>query len=91
MSFDASNTFASNTFAAPDPGCVHACQLSEINQYKTAAYYPAVYNKDGVNTNADGNLTKSVVVCQTCNRSWYRTTLSGKSTFQLVMGDPNED
>lgn len=39
----------------------------------TAAYYPPVYDENGININPDGNYTTTEFTCLECNTSYYAT------------------
>ena len=48
----------------------------------TAAYYPPIYDKNGVNTNPDANTTTSKINCLSCGKMWVCRTRLGNSTYE---------
>ena len=57
------------------------CRLVEEPGYTTAAYYPPIYNKNGVNINPDRNVTTSYVYCEYCKKKWRKEAILGNSTY----------
>ena len=43
----------------------------------TCAYYPPVYNKQGVNVNPDMNITTRPCRCLSCGKSWTERWQNG--------------
>lgn len=55
-------------------GCEKNCLFQFSGGSTTCAYYPPIYNKQGVNINPDANITTGKCVCITCNKEWqYKT------------------
>lgn len=50
--------------------CDGDCLIEQGYTMSTMAYYPPVYNKDGVNINPDRNSHATNYSCRTCNRRW---------------------
>lgn len=74
----------------PKPFCDKDCRFVYGYTTTTCMYYAPIYDKNGVNTNPDGNITSGRVKCTTCNTSWYSSTQYGKSTFTDIT-DTNVD
>jgi hypothetical protein len=58
----------------PNPTCKSECRFTTSFSMTTAAYYPPIYDKHGVNTNPDRNTTTATIYCSVCSRSWNGTT-----------------
>lgn len=43
----------------------------------TMAYYPPVYNKEGINTNPDMNITTTPQRCLSCGKTWTEKWQNG--------------
>lgn len=46
------------------------CRFQVSTTGTTCAYYPPIYDKDGVNTNPDRNTTHGTIFCHTCKSTW---------------------
>jgi len=54
------------------------CMITEDGPGNTTmAYYPPVYNKEGVNTNPDMNITTRPQRCLSCGKSWTERYQNG--------------
>ena len=53
-------------------GCMRDdCMITENGpSMSTAAYYPPVYNKQGINVNPDMNITTHHRRCLSCGKTW---------------------
>jgi len=69
----------------PNPICKLECRFTSTFSMTTAAYYPPVYDKHGVNLNPDMNITSTVVYCSVCSRSWNSSTQNGVTTFTEIL------
>lgn len=60
-------------------GCMRDdCMITEDGPgMTTMAYYPPVYNKQGVNTNPDMNITTYPRRCLACGKSWTEQWQNG--------------
>ena len=67
----------------PDPNCEKDCRFSYGPSSTTAAYYAPIYDKNGVNVNPDGNVTRGSVTCSVCGRAWDTVTQFGQTRFDL--------
>ena len=65
----------------PNVDCDKECSFSHGPSMTTAAYYPPVYNKAGVNVNPDMNTTYGDVRCIVCNKSWRYASQNGNTTY----------
>lgn len=74
-------------FENPNPSCNKQCSFTHTQGMTTLVYYIPIYDKNGVNTNPDGNTTTSEVYCSTCKTKWKATTQYGKTTFTLLNND----
>ncbi len=54
-----------NTCQTPDK-----CRIIPVAQTMTCAYYPPIYNSEGVNTNPDRNIVTTESKCLTCNEQF---------------------
>lgn len=61
--------------------CEKECMFRYGVSMTTAAYYPPVYNKAGVNVNPDMNTTSGDVTCITCGKSWFYISQNGNTTY----------
>lgn len=64
--------------------CDKECRFTKGLSMTTMAYYPPVYDKNGVNVNPDGNTTTCTVTCSTCNKKWTTSTRYGETTYEEV-------
>lgn len=71
-------------FQNPNPTCDKDCRFQTGFTVTTAAYYPAIYDKNGVNVNPDGNMTTSEVTCSVCGKSWVSNTRYGKTEYKEI-------
>lgn len=54
------------------------CMITENGpSMSTMAYYPPVYNKQGVNTNPDMNTTTHPRRCLSCGKTWTESYQNG--------------
>ena len=60
-----------------DKECIFSFGVSAI----TAAYYPLVYNKEGINMNPDMNTAYGEATCITCGKSWNYASQNGTTTY----------
>lgn len=58
------------------------CRFLNHGGSTTSAYYPPIYDKNGVNTNPDMNITTSALKCLTCGKRWRGKTQLGKTTYE---------
>ena len=74
------------TFENPNPECIRKDCRFEPDDYNitTLAYYPPIYDKNGVNVNLDGNKTYSGITCTTCGKRWSSVTQYGKTEYTLI-------
>lgn len=69
----------------PYPECPQTdCRFYFGPSMQTLAYYPPIYDKNGVNINPDGNTTSFNVECLTCSKQWRGQTLRGNTTYTLI-------
>lgn len=68
----------------PNPNCEGDCRFVCGPEMTTMMYYPPVYDKNGVNTNPDGNTSSQEIACVTCKKRWYSSTKYGKTTFEEI-------
>lgn len=66
--------------------CERDCRFTESSQGTTCAYYPPVYDKNGVNTNPDMNISYYTVKCSTCGKSWSANSQNCKITYKEIEG-----
>ena len=65
----------------PNPECPREdCKFINHGGSTTLAYYPPIYDKNGVNTNPDRNTTTSMFECLTCGKKWVSTMCLGETT-----------
>jgi hypothetical protein len=65
--------------------CDGDCRVTEVGcSMSTALHYPPIYDKDGNNTNPDGNITSGDLRCYTCGREWSYKTQYGKTSLKEV-------
>lgn len=58
----------------------HDCENPTYSQglsMMTCAYYPPVFDENGVNTNPDRNVTTNTYACTKCGKSWSVATQYG--------------
>jgi len=59
-------------------GCMRDdCRIQDGGGMQTMAYYPPVYNAQGVNINPDMNVTTYNRRCTTCGKSWTESMQNG--------------
>jgi hypothetical protein len=69
----------------PNPECPREdCRFVESDGIETLAYYPPVYDKNGVNINWDKNKVRFNVNCNTCGKIWRGKTCMGETTYEEV-------
>lgn len=75
-------TFLSE-FVDGGQGCMRDdCLITENGPSSTTcAYYPPIYNKQGVNVNPDMNTTTRSRRCLSCGKTWTESTQNGKTTI----------
>ena len=61
--------------------CEKDCKFQIYGGTTTDAYYPPIYDKDGNNTNPDGNVVTQKVECLNCKKEWTACTQYGKTIF----------
>lgn len=67
----------------PNPECPRKeCKFFIHPGSSFLAYYPPIYDKNGVNTNPDRNTTTSMLECLTCGKKWKGKTQLGKTTYE---------
>ena len=72
----------------PNPECPRDdCRFIHSPGSMTAAYYPPIYDKNGVNTNPDGNISTSTFECLTCGKRWKCKTQLGERTYETFTND----
>lgn len=60
------------------PGCMRDdCMITESQTYQTMAYYPPVYDKNGINTNPDMNCNYINKRCLACGKGWAEVWQNG--------------
>ena len=66
------------------PDCMRDdCMLQHGVSTSTLAHYPAIFDKDGNNTNPDGNVVVTDIKCLSCGKSWKESWKNGtKISFQ---------
>jgi ribosomal protein L37AE/L43A len=67
-----------NDYSAESTNNIPMCPKCNKPTYRTigmaittTAYYPPIYDKNGVNTNPDRNKTKTLWKCLECGNEWY--------------------
>ena len=68
----------------PNPNCELQCSFSESYRATTCVYYPPMYDKNGNNTNADGNVTTWSVSCGTCGKKWKAKQQYEETTYDEI-------
>ena len=69
----------------PNPECSRKdCKFIETPGVATLAYYPPIYDKNGVNTNPDMNTSTSTLECLTCCKRWRCVTQCGETVFTEI-------
>jgi hypothetical protein len=71
-------------FTNPNPTCDKECKFSESHRMTTCAYYPPVYDKNGVNINPDSNVTSYEIMCNLCKKRWTASSQFGKTTYDEI-------
>lgn len=72
-------------FTNPNPSCDLDCRFSDIGPTTTTAmYFTPIYDKNGNNINADGNISNGTISCSTCGKQWSYTTKLGKTDFKQI-------
>lgn len=67
-----------NEFIDGGPGCMRDdCMIQEGPGYSTCAYYPPVYDKQGVNINPDMNVHTYSKRCLSCGKGWSESYQNG--------------
>lgn len=74
-------------FTNPNPNCDKKCRFLESMRTSTSVHYPPIYDKNGNNTNPDGNVTTWYISCETCNKHWNATQQYGETTVTLSFFD----
>jgi len=66
-------------FVDGGPGCSRDdCMIMDNGPgMVTAAYYPPVYNKDGVNVNPNNNTSTQLRRCISCGKTWKEQWQNG--------------
>lgn len=72
------------TFPSCDTGA--KCAFAVGPGVSTAAYYPPVYDRNGVNMNPDRNLVEQDVRCVTCGKQWTRRSKVGDVSYVALGG-----
>jgi len=57
------------------------CRFLQSGGHTTLAYYPPIYDKNGVNTNPDRNTTTSTLNCLTCGKWWSCISQLGETVY----------
>lgn len=65
-----------------DPTCDKECKFKVTGSHTTLVGFIPIYDKNGVNTNPDGNVTTQYISCQTCKKNWITKTQYDKTTFR---------
>ena len=66
----------------PNPECPREdCRILNHGGSTTLAYYPPIYDKNGVNINPDKNITTSILECLTCGKMWKCKTQLDEPTY----------
>lgn len=74
-----------NNVVPPDcKDCVNDCKIYHGMAISTTAYYPPVYDKNGVNLNLDGNILSGSCKCLTCDQEWRFSVQYGKIDWQRI-------
>jgi len=72
-------------FKNPNPDCERDdCKFTKSGGMSTLAYYPPMYNKDGVNINPDRNITYFSVSCKTCGKQWSGQSQLGETIYEVL-------
>lgn len=66
----------------PNTNCNKQCIFSESMRASTLVHYAPIYDKNGNNTNADGNITTWFINCDTCGKKW-----KAKQQYQYLTYD----
>jgi len=69
-------------FTELSKGCDKECRFIEGFAMTTSMYFTPVYDKNGVNINPDGNITRRNVSCVTCHKKWTATTQFGDTEYE---------
>jgi hypothetical protein len=73
-----------NIFEQLSEGCDKDCRFDVGVSSVTAAYYPPVYDKNGVNVNPNGNTSRTQYHCMTCGKYWVTQTRLGETTIKIL-------
>ena len=69
----------------PNPECTRDdCRFSQSPTITTCVYYTPVYDKNGVNTNPDKNMSQFNMECHTCGKIWIGKTCVDKTTYTKI-------
>lgn len=67
----------------PNPNCQNDCRFVEVGpSMTTSMYFPPVYDKNGNNTNPDGNITSGTLSCRICNKTWSYSTQYSNTQYR---------
>lgn len=70
----------------PNLDCDKDCRFQEDGfTVTTCMYFPPVYDKNGNNTNPDGNTTSGKLKCTVCNRRWSFSRRYGETSYQEIV------
>ena len=67
------------------------CMFLQGGGHTTLAYYPPIYDKNGVNTNPDRNTTTSTLKCLTCGKMWNCISQFNLTTYEQVVNTQPTD
>ena len=69
----------------PNPECPREdCKFIENGGIETLAYYPPVYDKNGVNINWNKNKVRFIVDCISCGKKWAGKSCLDETTYEEV-------
>jgi hypothetical protein len=67
----------------PNPECPREdCKFIESGGTETLAYYPPVYDKNGVNINWNKNKVRFIVDCLSCGKKWSGKIYMDEITYE---------
>lgn len=65
----------------PNPECKQECKFTKGPEFKTAAYYEPLYNKEGHLISKDANTTSGSLDCVVCGKHWTFISAHGKVQY----------
>jgi hypothetical protein len=73
-----------NIFSQLSEGCDKECRFNVGISTVSAAYYPPVYDKNGINVNPSRNTSTTKYNCQVCGKHWDIITSVDETNIKLL-------